>query len=122
MFANRGVHWGWHVVVLHLLCPVVCCRYLERGTHLPGELLIILVVEDLHQLFPPGWSLDVLGTPLYPFGCMQGKGSGSSGGVVVVMASVVKVEEGCLLHQCLPAWALPGPGVTGDGAQVAAST
>ena len=35
---------------------------------------------------------------------------------VVGMVSVVMMEEGCLLHQCLLEWALPAPGVAGDGA------
>ena len=38
------------------------------------------------------------------------------------MALVTVVEGDCLLHQHLPVWALPAPGVTGDGARVAAST
>ena len=86
MFANRGVCWRWHAVILHLLCLVACCRYLKGGMYLLGKLLIICVAWDLCQLFPPGWSLGVLDVPLYPFGCMQGElwilrsGSSSGGG------------------------------------------
>ena len=43
-------------MVLHLLCPVTCCRYLKGGMHFPGKLLVILVAGDLHELFLPGES------------------------------------------------------------------
>ena len=46
----------------------------------------------------------------------------ATGVVVVMMASAVVAEGGSLLHQHLPEWALLTPGVTGDGAQVVAST
>ena len=42
--------------------------------------------------------------------------------VVAMMALVVAAEGVCLPHWCLLEWALPHPGVTGDGAPVVTST
>ena len=58
---------------------------------------------------------------LYIWLCAGGRGLDPQEAVVVavvmvMMASEVVAEGGCLLHQNLPEWALPAPGVTGDGA------
>ena len=74
------MHWRWHVVILHLLCLVACCRYLKAGWHLQGKLLMVHMAWDLCQVLPPRQSLNILSVPLYPHGGMQGEGSGSSGG------------------------------------------